>query len=75
MNPVCITLGSVGQGRGIVPLGGEGDIAYMLMKLSLHQIKTLSESEYSRDVKKACPQSGKEILRILNTLRYEVMHK
>lgn len=39
----CITLGSVGWSRGIMPQGGEGDIANMLMQLTLHQTVPLSE--------------------------------
>lgn len=37
MSPGCITLGSVRRSRGIMPWGGEGDIANMLMQLSIHQ--------------------------------------
>lgn len=37
MIPGCIALGSVGWRRGIMPRGGEGDIANMLMQLSVHQ--------------------------------------
>lgn len=42
MSPSCITLGSVGQNGGIMPRGGEGDPANMLMQLSLHLIILLS---------------------------------
>lgn len=42
MSTSCITLGSVGQSGGIVPWCGEGDIASMLMQLSLHLITLLS---------------------------------
>lgn len=42
MSPGCISLGSVGRSRGIVPGGGEGDLTNMLMQLSLYQTIPLS---------------------------------
>lgn len=37
MSPGCMTLGSGGRAGGIMPQGGEGDLANMLMQLTLHQ--------------------------------------
>lgn len=76
-SPGCITLGSGGRAGGIMPQGGEGDLANMLMQLTLHQtMGSRAVSGYWCCIKTAtCLHSVKEILYLLKTLHFKVTLK